>query len=90
MSYELGECLDISTINTWHPVFIQWLESPSPISIDAAKVTRIDTAGMQALASLFLSAQRAGKTIILSNLSDVLKDGIQLLDLESLLVISQD
>ena len=79
----LDESLEISTVLSAKDKYLEWLKQDSPISIDASQVVRVDTAGLQTLASLFVSAKHAGLDINLVNSSSVLTDAITLLNLEN-------
>ncbi|MGF1752661.1 STAS domain-containing protein [Vibrio makurazakiensis] len=78
----LEESIEISTVLNSKDKYLEWLKQDTPISIDASHVVRVDTAGLQALASLFRSANRAGLVISMKNPSSVLTDAIELLNLE--------
>ncbi|MBW3695241.1 STAS domain-containing protein [Vibrio sp. T187] len=82
MECVLEESLEISTVLNSKDKYLEWLKQDSPISIDASQVVRVDTAGLQTLASLFNSAKRAGLDISMTNTSSVLTDAIVLLNLE--------
>ncbi|NOH95923.1 STAS domain-containing protein [Vibrio sp. 99-70-13A1] len=83
MEYVLEESLEISTVLNSKEKYLQWLTHNESISIDASKVTRVDTAGLQALASLFVSAKHVGVDIRIENESEILNDSIALLDLKA-------
>ncbi|MFA0569421.1 MAG: STAS domain-containing protein [Vibrio gallaecicus] len=83
MEYVLEESLEISTVLNSKEKYLQWLTHNESISIDASKVTRVDTAGLQALASLFVSAKHVGLDIRIENTSEILNDSIALLDLKA-------
>ncbi|CAH0535825.1 STAS domain-containing protein [Vibrio marisflavi] len=83
----LEECLDISTVMDSSSNYKKWLNLPTPILIDASKVVRVDTAGIQALASLFATARAADSNIQLINATDTLLEGISILGLSDLFEI---
>ncbi|WCP69379.1 STAS domain-containing protein [Vibrio tubiashii] len=53
----LPESVDISTVLDSATQYKTWLGQDNQLSIDASHVSRVDAAGIQALASLFLSAK---------------------------------
>ncbi|MCL9781673.1 STAS domain-containing protein [Vibrio sp. S4M6] len=80
----LDECLDISTVMDATSTYQQWLNQSAPLKIDASKVMRVDTAGIQALASMFTSAKATEIEIQLINSTDTLLEGISILGLAEL------
>ncbi|USD43369.1 STAS domain-containing protein [Vibrio sp. SCSIO 43135] len=78
----LGESLEISTVMDAKVQYEEWLKQPSPLNIDASQVGRVDAAGLQLLASLFVSARNTNLDITLNSASDVLQEGIGLLALQ--------
>ncbi len=84
MKYVLDGALEIGMVLQAKAQYVDWLESEDSLEIDGSEVCRIDAAGLQALASLFLSAREASKTIQLIQPSETLNDAIETLDLHSL------
>ncbi|WCE31367.1 STAS domain-containing protein [Vibrio sp. SCSIO 43137] len=80
----LPEILDISTVNDAKPQYIAWLESSSPLQVDATNVSRIDAAGLQLLASLFTSARHQKIDIQLINATEKLQEAVSILGLQTL------
>ncbi|ASU23595.1 STAS domain-containing protein [Vibrio qinghaiensis] len=84
MNFLLVESLEISTVLDSKANYLQWLSLAPPLTIDASQVNSVDAAGMQLLASLFMTAKRAGIEITLVHATNTLNEGIALLGLESL------
>ncbi|ASG02268.1 STAS domain-containing protein [Vibrio anguillarum] len=84
MDFLLAESLEISTVLDSKANYLQWLSLTPPLTIDASRVNSVDAAGLQLLASLFMTAERAGIEITLVNATNTLNEGIALLALESL------
>lgn len=87
--FALNESLDISNVVDCNPIS-EWLQQDSKIVVDAARVSRVDAAGIQLLVSLFESARLAEKDIRLENISEVLQEGIEVLGLKHRFMESQD
>ena len=81
MACLLPETLDISTVLDSASHYKDWLAEDNQLNIDASQVTRVDAAGLQALASLFLSAKQHQIDIQLIQPTQVLVDAIGLLSL---------
>ncbi len=84
MQCQLDESLEISNVLNSKIEYQQWLDNHELLIIDASSVSRIDAAGLQMLASLFLTAKQTHTEIRLINVPDKLADGIELLALTSL------
>ncbi|SDG82618.1 anti-anti-sigma factor [Vibrio xiamenensis] len=85
MDCVLNESLDISTVLESVEVYKSWLEkSESSVVLDASKVQRVDAAGIQALASLMVTAQHNKLSIHLTNPPKVLSEGITILGLQKI------
>ncbi len=85
MDCVLNESLDISTVLESVEVYKSWLEkSESSVVLDASKVQRVDAAGIQALASLMVTAQHNKLSIQLTNPPKVLSEGITILGLQKI------
>jgi len=84
MQRQLEESLEISNVLNSNKEYQQWLDSQELLIIDASSVSRIDAAGLQALASLFLSAKQAHIEIRLINVPELLTNGIELLGLANI------
>ncbi|WGV98614.1 STAS domain-containing protein [Vibrio sp. YMD68] len=79
----LGESLEISTVMDAKIQYAEWLKQSSLLRINASQVSKVDTAGVQLLASLFVSAKRLNVTIELSESSAVLTEAFVTLGLTS-------
>ncbi|EMA8958039.1 anti-sigma factor antagonist [Vibrio fluvialis] len=88
--FALNESLDISNVVDCKLQYLEWLQQDSKIVVDAARVSRVDAAGIQMLVSLFESARLAEKDIRLENISEVLQEGIEVLGLKHRFMESQD
>lgn len=86
----LSECLDISTVMDSTSTYSEWLKQSTPIMVDASKVMRVDTAGIQALASMFKTAQGTDVDVKLLNATDTLQEGIAILGLGALFQLDQE
>ena len=84
MDFLLVESLEISTVLDSKANYLQWLSQAPPLTIDASRVNSVDAAGLQLLASFFITAKRAEIDITLINVTNTLNEGIALLALESL------
>ncbi|SON52243.1 lipid asymmetry maintenance protein MlaB [Vibrio tapetis] len=84
MQCQLDESLEISNVLNSKIEYQQWLDNHELLIIDASSVSRIDAAGLQALASLFLTAKQTHTEIRLINVADKLSDGIELLALTNI------
>ncbi|USD67488.1 STAS domain-containing protein [Vibrio sp. SCSIO 43136] len=80
----LDESLEISNVINAKNEYQRWLDSQEMLIIDASPVTRIDAAGLQALAALFVSAKQTNVEIQMINVPEQVSAGIALLDLTSL------
>ncbi|MFB9135526.1 STAS domain-containing protein [Vibrio sp. AK197] len=86
----LNETLDISTVLDSTEHYKQWLaDSNQALNLDASDVSRVDAAGIQALASLFLTAEKNQQKVTLNNSPKVLTDGITILGLTTVIDVSQ-
>ncbi len=83
MAMRLGECLDIHSVNEAKENYLRWLDESPPLLIDASYVNKVDAAGLQALASLFISASQSGTSIQLENPPSELLTAIRVLGFES-------
>ena len=81
MECSLPESLDISTVLDSATRYKQWLAQEDRIQIDATSVSRVDAAGLQVLASLFLSAKKHQINIQLVQPTQVLLEAITTLGL---------
>ncbi len=85
MDCVLNESLDISTVLDTAEIYKSWLEkSESTLMIDASHVQRVDAAGIQALASLMITAQQNQRPIQFNNPTTILSEGIAILGLQTL------
>ncbi|WP_248009248.1 STAS domain-containing protein [Vibrio amylolyticus] len=76
----LGESLEISTVMDAKVQYEEWLKQSS-LRIDASQVSRVDTAGIQLLVSLMISARQMNVVVELSEMSPVLTEALQTLGL---------
>ncbi|WP_295899093.1 STAS domain-containing protein [uncultured Vibrio sp.] len=77
----LGESLEISTVMDAKVQYSEWLKQSSSLRIDASQVSRVDAAGLQLLASLFISAKQLNLEVELSDPSSVLSEALNTLGL---------
>lgn len=82
MSYLLNENLDISTVLEATNQYKNWVsEASQALLVDGSQVGKADAAGIQALASLFNSAQNSNVNIELVNATPTLEEAIRVLGL---------
>ncbi|WP_187376380.1 STAS domain-containing protein [Vibrio mimicus] len=81
----LNEALDIAHVQECKDLLLPWIAKGEPILIDGSAVVRVDAAGVQLLASLFMTAQHNGLEIHFEKLSDVLEEGLALLGMTDLM-----
>ncbi|MDK9761925.1 STAS domain-containing protein [Vibrio sp. D420a] len=86
----LEDSLEISTTLNKKQQYLDWLKLGSPIKVDASQVSRVDTAGLQLLVSLFQTARRDGVDIQLCNPSQTFCDAIALLGVDMQLNFKMD
>ncbi|TQP60097.1 STAS domain-containing protein [Vibrio cholerae] len=86
----LNEVLDIAHVQECKQQFLSWMSQEAPIVIDGSAVTRVDAAGLQLLASLFITAQNNGQQIHFEQLSDVLAEGLALLGMADLMQLKSE
>ena len=79
----LEDSLEISAALNRKQQYLDWLKLENPIIVDASQVFRVDTAGLQLLVSLFQTAKRDGIEIRLHHPSQILRDAIMQLDLDT-------
>ncbi|MGC9401950.1 STAS domain-containing protein [Vibrio genomosp. F10] len=79
----LGESLEISTVMDAKIQYAEWLKQSSLLRVNASQVSKVDTAGVQLLASLFVSAKQLNVAIELSESSAVLTEAFVTLGLTS-------
>ncbi|WP_087022048.1 STAS domain-containing protein [Thaumasiovibrio subtropicus] len=84
MKCVLDSALEIGTVLQAKAKYSEWLANGDSIEVVGSEVSRIDAAGLQALASLFVSAREGSKTIKLVQPSQTLNDAIETLKLHSL------
>lgn len=77
----LPESLDISTVLDTTVEYRSWLVQQTSLHIDGSHVHRVDAAGLQALAALFLSAKNNQINIQLMNPTQPVIDGATILGL---------
>ena len=78
----LPESLDISTVLDSATQYKTWLAQDNQLNVDASHVSRVDAAGIQVLASLFLSAKSNQIDIQLVQPTPSLIEGISTLGLD--------
>ncbi|EJL6951257.1 anti-sigma factor antagonist [Vibrio cholerae] len=86
----LNEVLDIEHVQECKQQFLPWMIQDEPIVIDGSAVARVDAAGLQILASLFVTAQHNGQQIHFEQLSDVLAEGLALLGMADLMQLKSE
>ncbi|MGF1697292.1 STAS domain-containing protein [Vibrio kyushuensis] len=86
----LGESLEISTVMDSKIQYTEWLKQSSSLRIDASQVSKVDTAGLQLLASFFMSAKQLSVTVELSNATSVLTEALETLGLTSVINDEKD
>ncbi|WP_185841898.1 STAS domain-containing protein [Vibrio cholerae] len=86
----LNEVLDIAHVQECKQQLLPWMSQEAPIVIDGSAVARVDAAGVQLLASLFIIAQHNGQQIHFEQLSDVLAEGLALLGMADLMQLKSE
>ncbi|HDI3139213.1 STAS domain-containing protein [Vibrio cholerae] len=86
----LNEILDIAHVQKCKQQFLPWMTQDESIAIDGSAVARVDAAGIQLLASLFITAQHNGQQIHFEQLSDVLAEGLALLGMTDLMQLKSE
>ncbi|EJL6337844.1 hypothetical protein VCSRO83_3346 [Vibrio cholerae] len=86
----LNEVLDIAHVQECKQQLLPWMSQEAPIVIDGSAVARVDAAGVQLLASLFITAQNNGQQIHFEQLSDVLAEGLALLGMADLMQLKSE
>ncbi|MBN7278621.1 STAS domain-containing protein [Vibrio cholerae] len=86
----LNEVLDIAHVQECKQQFLSWISQEESIVIDCSAVSRVDAAGLQLLASLFITAQHNGQQIHFEQLSDVLAEGLALLGMTDLMQLKSE
>jgi ABC-type transporter Mla MlaB component len=77
----LPESLDITTVIDSATQYNKWLENNKTLEIDASQVVRTDAAGLQLLASLFVSAKNNHIAITLAQPTPLLLTSLTTLGL---------
>jgi len=62
-SLRLPEEISIQNVNEWRATLLEVLQNNSAVNIDAADLSRIDTAGLQLLTVFVTEMISAGKTL---------------------------
>lgn len=75
------EVLDITLVFQYYEKFNQILNSHKTVTIDAEKVTKVDGAGLQLLATFIQSAQRLNVEVTWAGVSDDFKKSAALIGL---------
>ncbi len=86
----LNEVLDIAHVQECKQQLLPWMSQEAPIVIDGSAGARVDAAGVQLLASLFITAQHNGQQIHFEQLSDVLAEGLALLGMADLMQLKSE
>ncbi|EPH6095096.1 STAS domain-containing protein [Vibrio cholerae] len=86
----LNEVLDIAHVQECKQQLLPWMSQEAPIVIDGSAVARVDAAGLQLLASLFITAQHNWQQIHFEQLSDVLAEGLALLGMADLMQLKSE
>ena len=82
------DSVDISGVSALHNQISSEIQQGCTISLDASQIERIDTAGLQLFAALFIDAATQNITINWLNPSDTLQTSARLLGLEELLQLA--
>lgn len=78
---DLPARLTISEITEWHQSILDTVATAPALAIEAGRVERIDTAGLQCLASLALSSRTRGQSVYWSSVSSEIMSGARRLGL---------
>jgi anti-anti-sigma regulatory factor len=84
MKYELKPRLEISTALDCQAHYKSWLHHGEDLIVDGSSVERVDAAGIQLLAAMFVTAKESKNAIQLVNASDELVQGITVLGLKAI------
>lgn len=87
LKLDLDGELSIREISTLHARLMEARRSEGPVTLDGRHIVRVDTPGLQLLASFVTERARCGRQTWWTAASDVLRDGARLLGLESLLAL---
>lgn len=90
MDCALPESLEISTVLDSTSSYREWLSENTEIVIDASQVSRVDAAGVQALCSLFISANNHQIDIQLKHPSQILLEALGTLGLSEQIKWNED
>jgi len=88
--FECPENLDIASVSALHGVLCDWLNEHASLALDAGNVEKVDTAGIQLLCSLFVSAQKTPLKLTWQCVSTLIWDTAQRLDVTALLNLTAD
>lgn len=81
-----GELLDITQIQQWHSSALQQLDGISEdLNIDVSSLQKIDTAGIQVLASVVKYVEAQGHNVVWSELSPAFINAATILGLQNIL-----
>ncbi|MGL4830237.1 MAG: STAS domain-containing protein [Vibrio sp.] len=86
----LNEALDIAHVHECKQQFLLWIAKEEPLMIDGSAVVRMDSAGLQLLTSLLMTAQHSGLEIHFDQLSDVLEGGLAQLGIKDLMQVKSE
>ena len=87
LKLDLDGELSIREISTLHARLMDARTSEEPVTLDGEHVVRVDTPGLQLLASFVSERASCGRQTSWSAASAALRDGARLLGLESLLAL---
>ncbi|WP_348674708.1 STAS domain-containing protein [uncultured Abyssibacter sp.] len=87
VTVDLNGELSIREIATLHAQLMDARNSEQPVTLDGQDIVRVDTPGLQLIASFVTERKRFGRQTDWSAASEVLVDGARLLGLESVLAL---
>lgn len=88
ITIDCGEALTIANVANLHSQFIDALEKTSSIELDAAKVEKVDTAGLQLLVAVNRELKKSENSLFWKATSDVLLDSISTSGLSSEITVT--
>lgn len=88
ITIDCGEALTIANVASLHAQFVAALEKTSSIEVNAAKVEKVDTAGLQLLVAVNHELHKSDNSLIWKSASDVLTESISTCGLSSEITIT--
>jgi len=88
-SLRLPEEISIQNVNEWRATLLEVLQNNSAVNIDAADLSRIDTAGLQLLTVFVTEMISAGKTLQWESSSRMLVTTARQLGLDKKLLLGE-